>query len=627
MCGIFGFIAKKQLKADENKLKVLSLYNVSRGYDATGVLMLKNEVFDVKKGIINSFKFGVENPNIYKDKNILIGHTRAKTVGPNTIINAHPFTGDVISGVHNGTLKNHEYMYEYYSNKNNKLIRRNLLEKEISDSNLLYRMFNTEGYNKVLETYEGALAMLSMTRDGTMHAYHDEGRPLHVGESEEGLYFSSNQHPLVAIGCTNIKHLNKYAHYQYKDGVMINYKEIVRNPLVKPVVVIPDAEKKNFIPSTILKDQKKTLSGESMVVVSKQEAKEIKEMNDTESYIEVSILNKILYMPYEILLDTNRWILTFEENHKLIQSKSGSFFTNLISSNYKEITLDDSYCFSDDNNDTYLFICFKNKKDEFLLNHVTVKIPKDFCNSFLKETGFILSETANKLLINSIGGKEITIDMFFAKVFIDFLDIIETNKRNNSHQITIPYQKQLNPFIAQNVDKKTKIIKINSIKFPNNKGILMMDDKFLHVNVGNPIGSNKVSLKLINPAYEDVKIIAPLECLLTNQEYLNELSEKMSIFMDDVDERFDHNSSERNTTLMERHFSLEGIFAGVSYLEFFEKLETEMHEISNLFVNKEIGDKIISISKLIENQKGRHLNALNASIKKLKNVIKENDNS
>jgi len=80
MCGIFGFIGKKDQIADANKLKVLSLYNVSRGYDATGLLTFVKEgkQFQIRKDIISAFEYNILKPDSYDNKSHFIGHTRAK---------------------------------------------------------------------------------------------------------------------------------------------------------------------------------------------------------------------------------------------------------------------------------------------------------------------------------------------------------------------------------------------------------------------------------------------------------------------------------------------------------------------------------------------------------------------
>jgi len=73
--------------------------------------------------------------------------------------------------------------------KNKDLTEKSVLGKGASDSKMLYELFNCEGIIPVLQAYEGALAMMAFNRDGTLFVYHDDKRPLHLGYSEEGIYF------------------------------------------------------------------------------------------------------------------------------------------------------------------------------------------------------------------------------------------------------------------------------------------------------------------------------------------------------------------------------------------------------------------------------------------------------
>lgn len=111
MCGIFGFMFKKEGISSEQRgalLTVLAFGNAKRGDDSWGFWNgSRNEVTrglgSIEKGIHRVFnsKYG-------------FGHTRKGTCGAITIPNAHPFEiGDIV-GAHNGMIMNHSELNTKY---------------------------------------------------------------------------------------------------------------------------------------------------------------------------------------------------------------------------------------------------------------------------------------------------------------------------------------------------------------------------------------------------------------------------------------------------------------------------------------------------------------------------------
>src|SRR5437867_10025519 len=112
MCGIFGFATTKKIPRAWQVVTQLALYNESRGRQSWGITWLpKNgKTPSVEKDV------GEISKNLYRipllSSGILIGHTRAATIGSVSKENAHPFafTNDknTVIGVHNGGLSNHD---------------------------------------------------------------------------------------------------------------------------------------------------------------------------------------------------------------------------------------------------------------------------------------------------------------------------------------------------------------------------------------------------------------------------------------------------------------------------------------------------------------------------------------
>lgn len=200
-CGLVGFSGQKGYNV--LKLKFLLYWNsVERGLDATGI-------FTPLTGIIKDnikAELYINNPNKLgkvKLDNTLIGHVRAKTVGTNTVDNAHPFEYGRIVGAHNGTLKNHlEVAFNYGLD----------VTKFNVDSQVLFASLNRdfeapiENKFAVLSKYEGAAALLFYDKkEKALYACHDKERPLYYGYLRETeMYISSIKETLEVIGCQKI---------------------------------------------------------------------------------------------------------------------------------------------------------------------------------------------------------------------------------------------------------------------------------------------------------------------------------------------------------------------------------------------------------------------------------------
>ena len=116
MCGLAGVAGNTSAKIRDAFLDLLLITQL-RGRDATGI-------FTVKADNSTAVCKEVGPPdNLFDRKSfddclrgvpkVMAGHCRAKTVGDNNRLNAHPYDYDNVVGMHNGTLKNYYSMEGY----------------------------------------------------------------------------------------------------------------------------------------------------------------------------------------------------------------------------------------------------------------------------------------------------------------------------------------------------------------------------------------------------------------------------------------------------------------------------------------------------------------------------------
>jgi hypothetical protein len=219
MCGIFGFhsndVTKTNWKEAISNFKILGLYNDTRGGDNVGMYVdgkiYKNAIFAER-----TFKTYIEkNQELFQFKKteypILLGHSRKGSVGGTSIENAHPFRipveGDVLVGVHNGTIKNWK----------NLLIKHNIdQEKEDIkvDSKAIFTILaNNKGDYSVFEEYDGGGVFIWFYESNPSELFifkgaslynerstvFNEERPLYFYISSTGIYYSSVKESLQAI--------------------------------------------------------------------------------------------------------------------------------------------------------------------------------------------------------------------------------------------------------------------------------------------------------------------------------------------------------------------------------------------------------------------------------------------
>jgi len=115
MCGIVGFISKREDGASTTEAKVLrelAAVDVVRGYDGTGMFYYKEKPGKDKTRLwwLKEAETATEflTKNSWEahalDAQFVVVHNRASTVGGDTHDNTHPFIETNVLGVHNGTV-------------------------------------------------------------------------------------------------------------------------------------------------------------------------------------------------------------------------------------------------------------------------------------------------------------------------------------------------------------------------------------------------------------------------------------------------------------------------------------------------------------------------------------------
>lgn len=176
------------------------LFNLPRGWDATGVLGVKEEWRAAKKQpIVYTYKRALHYVDFMEQKGArrfmdkfndfyyVIGHVRASTVGRDDDANAHPFIYGDISLVHNGTVYN-----------------KAALEKadEEVDSAYVAATMAKKGEIETLEKLEGGYSLVWHNhKDDTLNFARNDKKPMAIAfaKGKNEMYYASEYRTLYAV--------------------------------------------------------------------------------------------------------------------------------------------------------------------------------------------------------------------------------------------------------------------------------------------------------------------------------------------------------------------------------------------------------------------------------------------
>tara|TARA_B110000285_G_C15116927_1_gene614681 strand:- start:626 stop:2473 length:1848 start_codon:yes stop_codon:yes gene_type:complete len=226
MCGIFGYLGKKQsiIKKSIKALKILR----SRGYDSAGIGYILNNLIQTTKSI----QLDLETLNT-QEKNIesysCIAHTRWATNGQVSIDNTHPFisANKKFALVHNGIINNAEKLkscllkYKTFSSETDSEVIVNLIE------------FNYEKFHHIktfkqilrlsMQQLEGCWGILLIKLDEPLNLYITRSEiPLVVGYNKDSFYVSSDYN-------TFSEYVEKYFELKNNDILCLSYDPINMN--------------------------------------------------------------------------------------------------------------------------------------------------------------------------------------------------------------------------------------------------------------------------------------------------------------------------------------------------------------------------------------------------------------
>jgi len=212
MCGLFGYVGENP---NLEKIKILGLFNVSRGKDSSG-LYINNEIIKSAQFNQKEFQDFIKKNTLTldktKDNRVIFGHTRNSSSGMISDENAHPF-GYLDKNktlkhafAHNGTLRGNWKQLIY----DEKLMELEEVNSYTVDSKALGSLIS-QGKYEILSKYQGAATFLyhDVNKPDTLYVWKgtsiqtnkkkEVDRPLFYLKSDNGYYVSSLKDSLEVI--------------------------------------------------------------------------------------------------------------------------------------------------------------------------------------------------------------------------------------------------------------------------------------------------------------------------------------------------------------------------------------------------------------------------------------------
>lgn len=194
MCGIFGYIGKKQSAATVvlEGLRTLEY----RGYDSWGIAVKSGRKIAVEKRV---GKIGVAKTSL-PQSSIGIGHTRWATHGGVTVANAHPHMDctEKIALLHNGIIENYEQLKQELKKKHHFVsetdteVAVHLIEENIKDGDDF-----PQAVRKAFLKFSGLNAIVVMNSNTEQVVAAKSGSPLVVGKTKDEFFLASDASGVV----------------------------------------------------------------------------------------------------------------------------------------------------------------------------------------------------------------------------------------------------------------------------------------------------------------------------------------------------------------------------------------------------------------------------------------------
>ena len=187
MCGIVGVIpGNTQGHILARIFKNLLIVNSLRGTDGTGVFW-KSKKEDVatyvKRGVSSTIFVDLpDTTTVFKDikeREFMVGHNRAGTVGENSDANSHPFSFGNVIGVHNGTLRGHYLLSKKHH--------------DVDSMAIFHSLDENDDVKVTMNNLRGAAALVWYDhRTGHLNFWRNNERPLYfITDEQENTWFAS----------------------------------------------------------------------------------------------------------------------------------------------------------------------------------------------------------------------------------------------------------------------------------------------------------------------------------------------------------------------------------------------------------------------------------------------------
>lgn len=196
------------------------VFDQVRGFDSTGICFVGNSN---NKAKVEKELDGPENLWSYYDSELLdhrgvanttqkvmLGHNRAATIGKVTRENAHPFTFDTVTGVHNGSLD------DWYD-----LERDEKGHQFDVDSKALIATIARKGIDHTWKSFRGAATVVWWDEaDGSLNMVRNNQRPLYLAYSKNNdvLFWASEPWMITVAASRNNITLKTFTEEKEKDG-------------------------------------------------------------------------------------------------------------------------------------------------------------------------------------------------------------------------------------------------------------------------------------------------------------------------------------------------------------------------------------------------------------------------
>jgi glucosamine 6-phosphate synthetase-like amidotransferase/phosphosugar isomerase protein len=246
MCGINGMVFLKGVKRNANMMSKIRfifdqlLYETQdRGEHATGIASFKRDgSYELHKKDINADKMTtkdeayrkiVEGFNA-KETSVIISHTRYYTKGkPDNNLNNHPFDIGNVVGLHNGSIKNDDFLFSKYAKEFTRI-------GEV-DSEIIFQLINH--YNQEGITYAGLKKALEDTflKGVFALAFVHKNNPnmLNLVKQEKPMYVAYGQEAGIVIFNSDDDYIKNAFHTLERVGHAFGLKNVKQNVSCKKV--------------------------------------------------------------------------------------------------------------------------------------------------------------------------------------------------------------------------------------------------------------------------------------------------------------------------------------------------------------------------------------------------------